>query len=54
MFNITNAESIGFPIVYLLFENGFSPVALSWAYLIVYVLAGLLIKYLAYSENSGL
>lgn len=43
-FNITNAESIGFPVVYLLFENGFSPVALSWAYLIVYVLAGLLIK----------
>lgn len=35
---------LAFPVVYLLFENGFSPVALSWAYLIVYVLAGLLIK----------
>ena len=35
---------LAFPVVYFLFENGLSPVEISWAYLIVYVLAGLLIK----------
>lgn len=33
-----------FPIVYVLFKNGFSPVCLSWAYLIEFALVGLLIK----------
>lgn len=35
---------IRFPIVYLLFKNGFSPVALSWASLITYMILGLIIK----------
>ncbi|MCM1689868.1 polysaccharide biosynthesis protein, partial [Bacteroides uniformis] len=33
-----------FPIIYLLFKNGFSPVALSWSYLISYAIIGLVIK----------
>ena len=33
-----------FPIVYVLFRNGFSPVALSWAYLVDYAIIGLLVK----------
>lgn len=33
-----------FPIVYLLFKSGASPVALSWAYLVCYALLGLVIK----------
>lgn len=35
---------IRFPIIYLLFRCGFSPVALSWASLITYALLGLVIK----------
>lgn len=35
---------LSFPIVYLLFKNGFSPVALSWASLITYALLGLIVK----------
>ena len=35
---------IQFPIIYILFRNGASPVALSWAGLIVYAVLGLLIK----------
>ena len=35
---------IVFPIIYILFKNGFSPVALSWAYLISYAFLGLIIK----------
>ena len=33
-----------FPIVYFLFKAGYSPVALSWAYLASYALLGLVIK----------
>ena len=33
-----------FPIVYLLFKFGFSPVALSWASLVTYAILGLVIK----------
>lgn len=33
-----------FPIVYLLFKAGCSPLALSWAYLVCYALLGLVIK----------
>lgn len=33
-----------FPIVYVLFKMGFSPVALSWASIIMYALLGLVIK----------
>jgi O-antigen/teichoic acid export membrane protein len=35
---------LSFPIVYLLFKNGFSPVALSWASLISYAILGLIVK----------
>lgn len=35
---------IRFPIIYLLFKFGFSPVALSWASLITYAILGLIIK----------
>ena len=35
---------IRFPIIYLLFKFGFSPVALSWASLITYAMLGLIIK----------
>jgi O-antigen/teichoic acid export membrane protein len=35
---------IRFPIIYLLFKWGFSPVALSWASLITYAMLGLIIK----------
>lgn len=35
---------IQFPIVYILFKMGFSPVALSWASLFFYALIGLIIK----------
>lgn len=35
---------IRFPIIYLLFKWGFSPVALSWASLITYAILGLVIK----------
>lgn len=33
-----------FPIVYVLFKNGFSPVALSWASLISYAILGMVVK----------
>lgn len=33
-----------FPIIYFLFKAGYSPLALSWAYLIAYALLGLVIK----------
>lgn len=33
-----------FPIIYFLFKAGYSPVALSWAYLISYAIIGLVIK----------
>lgn len=33
-----------FPIIYILFKEGFSPVALSWASLITYAILGLIIK----------
>lgn len=35
---------VQFPIVYFLFKNGYSPVALSWASLITYALLGLVVK----------
>lgn len=35
---------IRFPIIYILFKYGFSPVALSWASLLSYALLGLIIK----------
>lgn len=35
---------ICFPIVYLLFKSGASPLALSWAYLVCYAVLGLIIK----------
>ena len=35
---------IQFPVVYFLFKNGFSPVALSWASFVVYAILGLVIK----------
>lgn len=35
---------VQFPIVYVLFRLGFSPVALSWASLIMYAVVGLLVK----------
>ena len=35
---------IRFPVIYLLFKYGFSPVALSWASLITYAMLGLIIK----------
>lgn len=35
---------LAFPIVYLLFKAGCSPVALSWAYLIVYAILGIVVK----------
>lgn len=35
---------IRFPIIYLMFKNGFSPVALSWASLITYAILGLIVK----------
>ena len=35
---------IQFPIVYILFKLGFSPVALSWASLIMYIIVGLIVK----------
>ena len=34
----------GFPICYLLFRNGHSPVAMSWCYIIIYMVIGLLVK----------
>lgn len=37
-------DFLPFPIIYLLFKNGFSPVALSWSYLISYAIIGLVIK----------
>ena len=33
-----------FPVVYFLFKNGYSPLALSWAYLVGYAILGLIIK----------
>lgn len=33
-----------FPIVYILFRNGASPIALSWASLVMYALLGLIVK----------
>lgn len=35
---------ICFPIVYILFKSGASPLALSWAYLVCYAVLGLMIK----------
>jgi O-antigen/teichoic acid export membrane protein len=35
---------IQFPIVYFLFKNGYSPVALSWASFIVYAILGFIVK----------
>ena len=35
---------IRFPIIYLMFRSGFSPVVLSWASLITYVILGLIVK----------
>lgn len=35
---------IMFPLVYILFKNGASPVALSWASLILYAILGLIVK----------
>lgn len=37
-------EFIAFPIVYLLFKLGYSPIALSWAYLVVFFLLGVVVK----------
>ena len=35
---------VRFPIIYLLFKMGFSPVALSWASIITYAILGLIVK----------
>jgi O-antigen/teichoic acid export membrane protein len=35
---------LSFPIVYVLFKNGFSPIVLSWASLISYAILGLIVK----------
>lgn len=35
---------LGFPIVYLLFKLGYSPVALSWVLLIIYAILGVVVK----------
>lgn len=37
-------DFIPFPIVYVLFKNGFPPETLSWAYLVSYAIIGLIIK----------
>lgn len=49
---------LAFPIVYICFKNGFSPVALSWAYLAVNIILGciqkpyLLVKIVGYRIND--
>ena len=35
---------LAFPIIYLLFKAGYSPISLSWAYLICFVVIGLIVK----------
>ncbi len=35
---------LAFPIIYLLFKAGYSPIALSWAYLICFMVIGLIVK----------
>lgn len=35
---------LAFPIVYILFKNGYSPLSLSWAYMIVFAVLGLVVK----------
>lgn len=42
-----------FPVVYLLFKSGASPIALSWAYLISYIVLGLLVKPLLINNIAG-
>ena len=37
-------DFIPFPIVYLLFKHGYSPVSLSWAYLVSSMIIGLIVK----------
>lgn len=44
---------IRFPIVYLLFKFGFSPVALSWASLITYMILGLIVKPILLIKIAG-
>lgn len=44
---------ISFPVVYLLFKLGFSPVALSWASLITYMILGLIVKPILLIKVSG-
>ena len=35
---------LAFPIIYFLFKAGYSPVALSWAYLVCFALIGMIVK----------
>ena len=42
-----------FPIVYFLFKGGFSPLALSWAYLICYAILGLVVKPILVNKIVG-
>ena len=44
---------LSFPIVYVLFKNGFSPVVLSWASLISYAILGLVVKPLLVTKIVG-
>ena len=42
-----------FPIVYMLFKAGYSPIALSWAYLVGYVVLGMIIKPILLNKICG-
>lgn len=42
-----------FPIVYFLFKGGFSPIALSWAYLICYAILGMVVKPILVNKIVG-
>lgn len=44
---------IMFPIIYILFRNGYSPVALSWASLVTYAVLGLIIKPILIVKIAG-
>lgn len=35
---------LAFPVIYFLFKAGFTPVALSWAYLVCFVIIGMIVK----------
>ena len=44
---------LAFPIIYLLFKAGFSPIALSWAYLICFAFIGLVVKPILVIKIAG-